>query len=865
VTDIRQFRPAVYALVLLGCTGFSFATGRWGLWLVIVTAILANWWLWGRGGRGRPIPRLVANAITIAAGVWAVRQVVRGDLPVEPIGVFLVILQAVKLYEQRGNRDYGQLIVLSLLTMVAAAMTSGGVSLIFGGTFVVWIFLSLYTCLLFHLKVEADAASRAMGLTVAPIESPRLRQDRRRLGSSMRRLTGAVAAGAVLFGTTVFILFPRGQGSGFLVAPQGTGGSRTGFSDTVDFQNIARIQQDDAVQGYVTIERAGQPVRTGPIYLRGGVLDLYDGNPDSPGRWQWRVSDALAVTRTPLPAGRSRPMSLSSGGPPNRSLLVQRYEMLPTGSSSVIALAGQTGVVFHDELPTTANLAWSPIEGVLRFARGITPGRIDYTVWSTGRPPTPAVLPVEAIDPDPARRMLRGVDWPAHHLSPIRDRLEGIRLLTRHYVETGVRLDDSQAVGFLRARLGRQVTVPQMARPDLTPARSSVDGLAQARMPSEQIVAFALDPAVTGTDARGRSLARLRLERAGTTPLDAIIADNLEAHLRTQFVYSLDVSAEASRLPTTADPLGWFVSEQGRAGHCEFFAGAMAQACQALGIPARVVVGFRTIEFNPQINKFTIRRSDAHAWVEVLTQQGWQRYDPTSDTPADLERRDPGGWVELGRRFRQMGDFVQYVWANHVIGYDRNRQADVGEAGRTLMSDLNRQMGQAMAGADESVEDGWLRRLLLNPLGDLRAWLERQNLYVFSATLMTALLVTLPIAALGLVILFFALKWRLTRRARRIGLDDLPPSIARRLARRLAFYDELVRTLHRGGLHRPGHHTPREFARSLAFLPPEAFDAVARMTEDFYRVRYGYVTDGRIDHRRDVEVVARALRNAPRT
>ena len=62
------------------------------------------------------------------------------------------------MWEQRANRDYAQLLVLSLLLMVAAAISTG--SLVFGLLFVGYLLTSLYCCLLFHLKVETDDARR---------------------------------------------------------------------------------------------------------------------------------------------------------------------------------------------------------------------------------------------------------------------------------------------------------------------------------------------------------------------------------------------------------------------------------------------------------------------------------------------------------------------------------------------------------------------------------------------------------------------------------------------------------------------------------------------------------------------------------
>ena len=85
--------------------------------------------------------------------------------PILLIGHFLVLLQLVKLYEQRANRDYAQLIVLSLLLMVAAAINTA--SLLFGLMFIAYLFLSLYCCLLFHLKVETDTARAALASSAA--------------------------------------------------------------------------------------------------------------------------------------------------------------------------------------------------------------------------------------------------------------------------------------------------------------------------------------------------------------------------------------------------------------------------------------------------------------------------------------------------------------------------------------------------------------------------------------------------------------------------------------------------------------------------------------------------------------------------
>ncbi len=60
-----------------------------------------------------------------------------------------------------------------------------------------------------------------------------------------------------------------------------------------------------------------------------------------------------------------------------------------------------------------------------------------------------------------------------------------------------------------------------------------------------------------------------------------------------------------------------------------------------------------------------------------------------------------------------------------------------------------------------------------------------------------------------------------------------------RLARQLGFYDELIQLLEKKRIVRPRHQTPLEFSNSLSFLPTEVYDAVRRLTQIFYRIRYG--------------------------
>ena len=225
-------------------------------------------------GRFRPLPRTIANLVTLASVAYIIHELVtQAGPPVMVVGQFLVFLQLVKLWEQRGNRDWAQLLVLSLLLMVAALMNTA--SLWFGLLLAAYLFLSLYCCLLFHLKVEADVAAAAFPVGPEKLSPETLRQDQRFLGRSMHRLTTAVATVGVAFAVGIFVIFPRGPG-GVLGPLQQFHNPLTGFSDRVSFQSVAAITQSHEKVAFVQLWHNDQLIPgTETLMLRGLTLDRY--------------------------------------------------------------------------------------------------------------------------------------------------------------------------------------------------------------------------------------------------------------------------------------------------------------------------------------------------------------------------------------------------------------------------------------------------------------------------------------------------------------------------------------------------------------------------------------------------------------
>src|SRR4051812_999692 len=317
--DIRQFKPALYTLLILGMSGFALAAQSPGMWLLAVGAIAFNGWLL-KTGRFRPLPRMIANLITLLALLYIVYDIrTSGAAPILVIGQFLVLLQLVKLYEQRANRDYAQLLVLSLLLIVAASINTA--SLLFGLLLMVYLFLSLYCCLLFHLKVETDQARAAIGLADDRLPPGALRHDQRFLARSMRNLTLVVSTVSVGMAVVVFLFFPRGTGAGLLNPIQFRQAQPlTGFSDQANFQNVARIQQNDTIVAHVRVwHRSGEGDEellrgTQPVLLRGTTLSVYNASPSGSSSWQWSrgtPTDDLAFDASP----DSPPQTLNNAEP----------------------------------------------------------------------------------------------------------------------------------------------------------------------------------------------------------------------------------------------------------------------------------------------------------------------------------------------------------------------------------------------------------------------------------------------------------------------------------------------------------------------------------------------------------------------
>ncbi|HVF44615.1 MAG TPA: DUF3488 and transglutaminase-like domain-containing protein [Pyrinomonadaceae bacterium] len=307
-------------------------------------------------------------------------------------------------------------------------------------------------------------------------------------------------------------------------------------------------------------------------------------------------------------------------------------------------------------------------------------------------------------------------------------------------------------------------------------------------------------------DARVGSLAYTVVKASGAKN-GYDMARAIEAHLSANayggnYAYSLDMRAGGE------DPLADFLFNV-RAGHCEYFATAMAVMLRTLRVPARIVNGFQTGEYNDAADAYVVRQADAHSWVEVYFAETdtWVTFDPT---PADGRPAGTSGEGLTGR-LRRYADALELFWIQHVVAYDRQSQRSLA---RTVQGQISSYTYAAFHSAD-----GVGSRLssLLSGGGNAGA------LGVVASPLVAGPF-ALALAFGAAVLLRRKGLLSVGRRGRKAPAPE---------AAVVEFYKRMTTALDSRGVRRSADQTPLEFAESIG--TPE----VLSITRAYNRVRFG--------------------------
>jgi transglutaminase-like putative cysteine protease len=306
----------------------------------------------------------------------------------------------------------------------------------------------------------------------------------------------------------------------------------------------------------------------------------------------------------------------------------------------------------------------------------------------------------------------------------------------------------------------------------------------------------AVDPRVTRLAAQITSSAATDYDKAAA----------IENHLRTRFGYTL----ELPRTPVK-DPIANFLFER-KQGHCEYFASSMAVMLRTLGIPSRVVNGFRTDEFNDLTGNYVVRAKDAHAWVEAyFSGYGWQTFDPT---PAG-NSGTPQGWNRLALYVDAMASF----WRDWVVSYDSSHQISLGQAAFSSTRGL-------WEGARKWARDHYAAML---------KWARHSQDRVEHSPGRWAILG----AAIVAILLLFGNLGRIARLLHEKWLSAHPERSPEQAAS--MWYEKMARALARRGVEKPPAQTPQEFVTKIE--DSRLREPVARFTQVYESARFGNSAD----------------------
>ena len=298
----------------------------------------------------------------------------------------------------------------------------------------------------------------------------------------------------------------------------------------------------------------------------------------------------------------------------------------------------------------------------------------------------------------------------------------------------------------------------------------------------------------------------LALQIVGSASNNYDKAAAIERYLKSHYAYTLELPSIRAQ-----DPIANFLFER-KQGHCEYFASAMAVMLRTIGIPSRVVNGFRSDEFNDITDNYVVRAKDAHSWVEVFFPgYGWQTFDPTPGGPSG----SPQGWGRLALYLDAMSSF----WREWIVSYDASHQYILSQS--------------AVGETRTSVERTrlWARRRYESML----RWAKESQQLVKNSSWRWALIAV----GIALVPVGFANLGRMARGLRNCWLRAHPEHSPDEAA--AMWYRKMEQSLVRRELRKHAAWTPQEFLNTIG--DQRLHKPVENFTRAYESARFGNSAD----------------------
>ena len=111
-----------------------------------------------------------------------------------------------------------------------------------------------------------------------------------------------------------------------------------------------------------------------------------------------------------------------------------------------------------------------------------------------------------------------------------------------------------------------------------------------------------------------------------------------------EYLEGLSYTLQIDPIPLNNDGVDHFLFVS-RTGYGDYFASAMVTMLRSIGIPSRIVAGYREGQYDVNRNVFIVRDTDSHVWVEIFfPEYGWIEFDPSPgfEVPDPMSVLDQG-------------------------------------------------------------------------------------------------------------------------------------------------------------------------------------------------------------------------------
>ena len=328
-TERKRFELPLLVLAWLSVAGFSLAEGSVFYVFAATLAVGVNLWASWRTQEVYLARKFVNIGVLLATGITLLEIFLAEEVVLVSLSHYVILIQLCKLFERKKNRDYVQILVLSLLLMLSASLLS--MSPWFTIVLVAHLALACHTTMVFTLKRGLDKVAAArLASESGPMDPERAAWNVIRAWpkQAIRRRLGHVMIAILVTGVVVFLVTPRAGGYRRSRLFGRRKDAITGFTDSVTLGDVSEIYLSDRTALRVRLRDAkNRPYKPpGALYLRGKTFHRYADS-----CW-WRTGRTEGAVRFSSEFPSDLPLS------PGGELIVAEVSLSPALNQAVFTL-----------------------------------------------------------------------------------------------------------------------------------------------------------------------------------------------------------------------------------------------------------------------------------------------------------------------------------------------------------------------------------------------------------------------------------------------------------------------------------------------------------------------------------------------